>query len=329
MKAANTSLGALAGLLFLASPAMAEGAGDAAKAVDAEAAGDAGAGDWHFQGSVSFVYLDRDGPPDSLIVNNTVTGDPVLEGSAFDTDWDPGVDLRLGLGYSEWGIEGRFFGGFAWDDSSTLTTPAIFDFPTAPPLFGLGTADLDAKYTSRLDSLEANLLWRPMERVTVLGGVRWLDLTDRLVADLDFGANAAKIRFDNRADGFGPQLGARVRVLDFTDAAVPLFFDVEGTVGAIRLKHRADFSVAQEIGPGFEADGRRHDWTFLGELGANLGLHVTDNLEMALGYRLIYVDEAPSAVGQAPGVDIISQNVDPETHSLFAHGVDLGFTLSF
>lgn len=297
--------------------------------VFADEANNTGDDHWRIHSSASFVYLHRDEPPNAVIIQDTITGDTVLKGSDFNSDWAPGVDAMLGLSNATWGIEGRFFGGFNWDDSRNITTPVIWNFPTTPPLFGLGVANIETQHKSKLNSVAVNVLWNLNEQATFFGGIRWLDLTDRLLLHADFGANSATIRFDNDASGFGPQIGASFRAFEFASTNANLFLDLKGTLAAASLKHRADFDIVQSVGPAFGAKGRSRDWTLLSEFSANLGLHVSENVEMTLGYQLIYVKEAPSSTTQAPGIDILATTVNPSTRSLFAHGLNLGITMRY
>lgn len=102
----------------------------------------------HFDASLEAVILTREQTGDFVILGDTIAGQPILTGRDYDFDWEPGADARLGVQFGSLGVAARFFGGFQWEESASLTTPVIWNFPTNPPLFGLGVADIDTMTAS-------------------------------------------------------------------------------------------------------------------------------------------------------------------------------------
>src|SRR5262245_7231129 len=108
------------------------------------------------------VYLDRTNPRPAVLVEDTVTGDPLALAQNFNFNWNAGVDVSairtLGGGCNA--LEVRYFGIDGWQATQDFTTSPIWNFPTDPPLFGLGVANIHSVYTSRLYSTEVNLRHR-------------------------------------------------------------------------------------------------------------------------------------------------------------------------
>ena len=95
--------------------------------------------------SIDFVYATREQSDNHVIIEDTITGDTILDSNQFDFDWEPGVDARLNLASGNYGVGFRFFGGLEFDDNFKVTTSPIWNFPTNPPLFGLGIAAINAE----------------------------------------------------------------------------------------------------------------------------------------------------------------------------------------
>ncbi len=75
--------------------------------------------------SVDFVYATRELGDNHVIIEDTVTGDTILDSNQFGFGWEPGVDARLNLASGNYGVGFRFFGGFEFNDTKKATTSPI------------------------------------------------------------------------------------------------------------------------------------------------------------------------------------------------------------
>jgi hypothetical protein len=130
--------------------------------------------------SIDFVYATREQSDNHVIIEDTITGDTILDSNQFDFDWEPGVDARLNLASGNYGVGFRFFGGFEFNDTAKVTTSPIWNFPTNPPLFGLGTADVTSQYDSSLDSVELNAARLFGDNGAVFIGLRGIVVDEKL-----------------------------------------------------------------------------------------------------------------------------------------------------
>ena len=284
-----------------------------------------------FDASIDGLYGRRN-YSDAVIVQDTVTTATALSGNNFSFDDKGGVDARLRIGYGPWAVEGRYFGGFKWSASRTDTTPGIFNFPTVPPLFGLGVAALDSDATGRLHSFEGNLRWAANSQIVVFAGGRWVSQPDRLAVFADFGANAATISWDSDFKAIGPQIGFDARLFGPRTPFNPLhyvFLDVDARLGYLWSSGKQTFSVVQNIGPAFGARGSFHDTTLAYELGAALGIAITPNVELRAGYRYFVLENGVFAPDLIGATNVINARINQATTRVAVNTVSFGLRAVF
>lgn len=280
----------------------------------------------HFDASLEAVILTREQTGDFVILEDTIAGQPILTGRDYDFDWEPGADARLGVQFGSLGVAARFFGGFQWEESASLTTPVIWNFPTNPPLFGLGVADIDTDYDSELHTGEVGLTFSPFQQVQFLAGARGLFLGESLDVNADFGGNAATISTTADTWGIGPQLGLLL------NTSLPgTRFVLEGEVrgGYLFTESDLDFGVTQNIGPAFAASGEPDGESFFAEASVAARFQFNEHAGIRAGYNVLFVDDIPTAPSSISGVNVIDGTVDRTTDQLLAHGARVGFVGRF
>jgi hypothetical protein len=281
--------------------------------------------------SIDGVYARRN-QSDAVIVQDTVTSAAVVSGGDLPFDSKGGIDTRLRIGYGPWSLEGRYFGGFKWSSSRSDTTPAIWNFPTTPPLFGLGVAQLDTNSSGRLHSFEANLRWRANPHIVVFAGGRWISQPDNLTVAADFGANAATISWDSTLKARGPQIGFEARAFGPGTPFNPLervFLDVDARLAYLWSSGRQNFLIVQNIGPAFAATGSFDRTTMAYELGAALGIAITPNVEVRAGYRYFVLRDGVFAPDLIAATDVVNATIGPVSSRLSVSAVTLGVRAMF
>ena len=196
----------------------------------------AAAEDWTFDASIDLVYAGRGGP-NGLILEDAISGDPLITGDSFDLGWAPGVDVQANAYNDTWGVGFRYLGGFNWDDRIGVAGPTAANFPTDPTLFLVNPGEIAAGYSSDFNSVEVNGIWRAMPNVNVFGGVRWVGIGDDLVMDAE-GSNNNSVTLSMLTDsrGLGPQIGAEARLIEPTQGSMPIFLAVDARIGAVSFK---------------------------------------------------------------------------------------------
>lgn len=273
---------------------------------------------------VNVLYLQRAKTDNALIIQDTVTGAAVLTSSQFNFDFDPGWDISGTYWINNcWGIDARYFEVNSSTSTVTGTTSPIFNFPTNPPLFGLGTANFVDSYTTRMHSAELNGKYRLTERINLLAGFRYVNLDETLTSNLNFGGNAANIPITAHNDLYGGQIGAEGGWM-----WGKFGLDVRGTAGIYGNHADSTLSVNQQIGPAFQSSGSGDHAAFVGDLSIAGVYQVTRHIYMQLGYQLMWVDGVALAPHQYAGTNVVQSNITVNTGgTIFYHGgfAGLGF----
>lgn len=284
-----------------------------------------------FEFSVDAVYATRGGKrSNDIVLENTVTGEPIVTGRNFSNNWEPGVDARLRAGQGANAFEIRYFGGFDFASSHAATTSPIWNFPTVPPLFGLGAANVNVTHSSQLHSAEANIQWVASPQITVFLGGRVASVREKLRVDADFGGNLATISWGSQFVGAGPQVGAVWRAFGSqTPPPNSVFLDLDVRAAWLYGGSEANFGVLQAIGPAFTANGNHTYWTYLAEAGVKAGYVFGPNAQMHIGYRILYIGDVPLALEQIGKTDVLTPTILKSTDEYWIHGVNVGFLLRF
>ncbi len=273
--------------------------------------------------SVDFVYATRELGDNHLIIQDTITGDTILDSNKFGFGWEPGVDARLNLASGNYGVGFRFFGGFEFNDSKKATTSPIWNFPTNPPLFGLGAANVNAQYDTSLDSVELNATRLFGSHGSVFVGLRGIVLNDKLKNVANFGTNVATVTIEADTAAIGPQLGGQ---FSFGDR---VFVEGDGRIGALTSSTDLSFGVKQAIGSAFTANGSAGDWLLLAEGGIAVGVRVGPSISLRAGYRVLFIDDIPTAASSLGQTQVISATINNSSDDILIHGFTLGGKVTF
>jgi hypothetical protein len=264
------------------------------------------------------VYLDRVNPRPAVLVEDTVTGDALALAQNYNFNWNAGLDISAirALGGSN-SFELRYFGIDGWQATQDFTTSPIWNFPTDPPLFGLGVANIHSVYTSRLYSTEANLWHRSSDRLAWMLGFRWVQIHENLTFDADFGGNQAVIADNVDNNLYGGQIGLGWQVYNGGGR-----FRVDSVFKAGIFGNSADntFGVTQAIGPAFGAGQSKGQVAFVGEIGLTGVYQWTDHIALRGGYQLLWVEGVALASDQLSAVDVLAANGIDTTGGTLYHG---------
>jgi hypothetical protein len=247
-------------------------------------------------GSVGIDDFRRSTPGGGTIVgNNPFTHTSYVTGSNYKFGWDTGAEGTLGLRFMQSeAIEARFM-KFDSEATYNLRTPGAF---IGVGFTGPGNTAYASTYDTNLTSWEVN--WRHQlsmfDRLTLIAGVRSINVHDELDATLNGTVAAGDYPYDNKL--FGPQIGADLALLPQSS---PLQLNVVGKTGRFSL-HSA--------GGIYEYQGANHvligtfntsvsDWVSASEAGISLGYRPSANVSIRASYQVLWIDNIGLASNNA------------------------------
>ena len=268
------------------------------------------------------VILERARPRRQRVIEDR-TGGTAGDGftDIFDFGFEGGPDITI----TRWlrngnGIEVRYFGALDWNDQATWTSANGWAIPTNPPRMGVGVANIDANYRSSLDSTEINYRQAPNQSISYLVGFRWIELSEDLDVNANFGSNQATVGWDTNNHLYGAQTGAEVNLFDRGGPFTALAWFKGGLFG-----NDADnnFSLVQAVGPDVEFTDETGRLAFVGDIAFTGSYQLTNNMALRSGYQLLFIDGVALASEQIFATNVLTgQGVDPSGFA-FYHGAML------
>ncbi len=327
--------------------------------------------------SAETLILDRTGTADRTLVElvpgtvafNQVVNEPstqVLNSKDLDQGFSPG--FRLGATYkvdSDYSLELSFFRVDGWDSTQSIGTgnPLNWLVMKAPGGF-FQTQDFPYQsmiwdYTTDLYSAEFNVRHKLSERITLLGGFRWLQLNENLQGSLgppdQYLPNWKYTPGDNLYD---------VQQIEYqgtpATGAFPPFWNTSTTNNLYGLQigvdgklfERGPFSIDTLIKAGgylnrasesttvsiqkvlFQSGGSENHAAFVGEVGLQCKYLFASGLALKLGYEAVWLEGVALAPGQIQETyigglaSVTSLGINSGSGVLF-HGVTAGLEYSF
>ncbi len=272
-----------------------------------------------------FLQLNRAG--NRPLVINDVTDDTVLETDNLKHNMVGGPRLALRRTLCNGGmVEAAYFGLHEWESSDAVTGGAILSVPA--PL-GPATEDfaaaniMTASLTSRIHNAELNLI-RPTNYpgLFLLGGFRYFNLDERFnlnSEDVLHGTSDYNIRTDNNL--YGAQIGASLK-----RQWSHLELEFLGKAGIFGAESRQQTFLGDNDNTTIlrNTSVRGGQEAFIGELGFNGTLHLTESLYCRAGYNLIWVDGVARATDQLDFTNTALSSTTLYSGSAFLHGFNVG-----
>lgn len=267
--------------------------------------------------SAGAVFLKRSRPNEGVVVAGNPSGAPFSRASDFGFDWEAGVDVALARRFAGGTIvEARYFGV----DStaySTFVAPGTF---IGAGFTGPGGTNFNGKYLTMLDSTEINLRRSVNDRLSLLGGFRWVELKDEMFYKLAGNVATGDYEYNNHL--YGGQLGAS---LNLGQPARRLLANVETKAGV--YGNVADGGIYEFQGNNFIGSFAGSDTkaAFVGEIDLTLGYRLTQNITVRGGYQLLWIDNVALA-GDAGSRSLLNPSLlrGVEFNSLFYQGAMTG-----
>ena len=195
--------------------------------------------------------------------------------------------------------------------------------PTNPPLFGLGTAAINAEYESSLDSVELNAARLFGDNGTVFIGLRGIVVDEKLKNVVNFTTNVSTVTTAADTAAIGPQLGGQFHFGD------RFFVEGDGRIGALTSSTDMNFGVKQGIGSAYAANGSTGNWLMVAEGGIAVGVRIGPAASLRAGYRVLFIDDIPTAASSLSKVQVISATFADSSDEILIHGFTVGGKVVF
>jgi hypothetical protein len=274
---------------------------------------------WTIRGGAVFMRREASGADIAI-----ATGTPSYTTADLDFGYEAGpavTFIRHGILGTCWDLELNYFGVFS---DATAFTGDVDSLNSLPGINIVGVVPATTTYYAELHSTEINLRRQWNDCVTILGGFRWIELSDTLTTDI--GAGAASFGLDVNNHLYGAQIGVDARLWQRG------CFTVEGFAKAGIYGNNADVD-ATTVGVGGAlplVSIAGNDTVFVGDL-AITGVYALNNCwSLRGGYQLLWIDGVALAPNQLDSVNISTGAGALDTSSTaFYHGFTAGLEYRF
>jgi hypothetical protein len=303
--------------------------------------------------SAEFLIFDRIGGGNQTLVEKlpssvrfvdiaNTSGDVVLTGNDFQ-GFSGGA--RVGMirhGDSGYDCEFSYFQIDGWDvnkrigpdsppDWLVMRAPGNFIQTNQPPF---DIQSMDWNYASQLHNAEFNVRWNPSNRVTLLAGLRWMNLQEHLVGALEPPTISWEPPFWNGTTSnnlFGIQIGADGKIFERGR------FSIGGLVKAGIFDNNASQTTAVSVifKQVRTASASTNHASFVGETGLQCKYQVTKGLVLKAGYEVIWLQGVALAPGQVQETEIDTHIIAAQAlgincnSGMIYHGATAGLEYSF
>ena len=250
-------------------------------------------------------------------------GDDNLTSDALDPQRSDGFEARFAIAQGAFGISARYLDASASESARETDIDTIF---TVPTVIIAGAVPADFSNLSDLRSFELNFFWQAHARTRLFAGYRSIDIDETFSGTVGAGLATLAVDLDNRLDG--AQIGLETRLAGPT-AGPGFFLDVGGNAGLYQLKRSLTGTTAGIGGALPSFGGSDSGVAMAAEVEARLGYALTDMMSVHVGYRLLYVDDIATALGNLQSFNITTGAGSIAGSELIYHGVSAGAALKF
>lgn len=267
--------------------------------------------------------------PSRVLFTETATGLPALDANQVQPPMSAGPRYGLFLNLDPvYSIEGNYFNvqsfaGQAATPVGTFNENNLAGFGTFGPVFAA-----EVLTNANIQSAEINWRRRTCGPITWLGGFRWVEWNqEMLVGEVnDFGPYAFDARTGN--DLYGGQVGMDLCL--WNNKTGPIKVNGIGKAGIFynnAYQRMAGIDFSSDPATTTLASAVADQTAFVGEIGANASLRLTEWLSWRAGYTLFWLSGVATPASQFSTTDLA---VDPTTTtintngSVLLHGVTTG-----
>jgi len=277
--------------------------------------------------SANALFLFRNDPAASVLAFNTNNPAERLNASDFNFGMHTGYELVLNRRVGSRGsVELSYFGLDHWRATfDGQTTPnQLLQFNAAVPVFATSGTGVTADYGSKLHNAEFNIGRYYGDSVRLLTGFRYLELDERGSASLQNATVPFSYVDSTRNRLYGTQVGAQGWLI----CRDRVSWDVIGKAGIYGNQAAHSATVSTGVAT-LNADGSGSRTAFVGEIGTNGALCLTDHLSLRGGYRLLWVNGVAVVSDQLASSNFFTGNGFNGSGNVFYHGATAGLEYAF
>lgn len=278
------------------------------------------------------LYLHRSAPQSNVVVTEFGTGNALLNSAQNDPDWAGGTEVNFQLDFDDaTTFEWDWFSVDDWFDRQSVSPGGgpIGTFVNEV-IFPITTASTTV--SSRIRNMEFNLREKVSDRITLIGGVRFVEYLDSLgvhYGNETFGfSEDVVINTANRL--YGVQIGAQGTLWEGDCWQLDSWLKVGGYGNSA-----ANNSGITSAGIPPQARTIRADdghGAFVLDFGVRGSRQFNKYISAFVGYRLMFLDGLALAANQYPGVvGTIAGAPQSITmgNSVLFQGIEAGLTFTF
>ena len=287
-----------------------------------------------WQAQVDALMLWQGNIPSRVLYTDGLTGAPALDVNQAQTEMAAGVRYGLILNLDPvYAIEGNYFNVSSFAGNAS-TPEGIYGqnnlaAPSLGPADGILFTSANVTTSGTVSSAELNWRRRTCSPVTWLAGFRWIEwnqgmaVNDRFVFDPLVGLPPGSSNLDVATGNnlYGGQIGMDLCLWNRRSSAIQVngvgkagvFYNhasYQRTVGAFMQ----DGLPPEQLGP---AAASADQTSFVGELGVNASLRITDWLSWRAGYTLFWLSCVATPADQ---LSVTNVAIDPATASIDTNG---------
>jgi hypothetical protein len=283
-----------------------------------------------YTGSVGAVFLYREDPQACPVVTDSGHLE-VLGADQFDFDLQTGLDTRLGVWFGDsHAIETRFFFIDNWSASASAMTETGYwvggEMPVGEGYYG-EKINIDANYTSDLESFEIYFLSYMHPWLGISAGYRYIGLDERLTAQISQNSDW-EVRGNyvgtttNQLHGFKLDAHLLIWQGDWINVGV------EGEAGIYGNLAKQNAHYNGVIGD-YWSNGSATRTSFVGDLSIWSSIMITPWLECRVAYEFLWVEGVALASDQIADLNWMNNNGLNTNGGVFYNGLSTVITATY
>jgi hypothetical protein len=273
---------------------------------------------------VGAIFLTRDKSNAGRIIAANPAGTPFLTGANFDFDHQTGVDTTIARRFANGNsLEARFFSVDDVFASNTFVTPGNF---IGVGFVGPTGTTATSQYWTQLKSIELNYKYTVNDRVSLIGGFRYLQLNDTLRTVLNNNTATGLYEFENEL--YGGQLGADVLL---TDPCNAVEVRIVGKAGWYNNDYEGGIREFQGNNPIGTFRGASEGTAFVGDIVIAGSYWLNDHIAVRGGYQFLWIGDVALAGEEASRSILNPSLLNNPKHDgdLFMHGALVGIEVQW
>ena len=277
--------------------------------------------------SAGGLLLRRSNQNDSVLAQSAVDPARQITSDSIDHDFSGGFELSLTKAINR-GTYGqlRYFGWFeSPSNGSLVTVPGeLVQLNSAVPIVSPAGSSIDLRTDSSLHSVEANRLVRFNEDISLIFGVRYLNLSEDLSIGSPDSVAESAATIDTHNNLFGGQVGLDATLFRRDGFSLSLV----GKGGLMLNYLEQDSSASTTAATIFSSDSD-DEVAFAGELNLRGSMRLNSAASLTAGYQALWLANVVLADDQLGATNFFTNDGLADSGDVLFHGFNLGLQLNY